>query len=167
MVIPAHILWQAMDLYLAAAYPQGVPAEVAARSTGIRGLGADDKVPEGMFEGNVANCGCSLALRLGQPMYPHMQLVLDPVPAGGDCKGHGFLLRVDSHDLHLHAAPGSPDAAWLENVRHSNKDLGEKIEAAWAGAGLPTFKEYLRKQLEGRKRGMTTPSESRSKASGN
>ena len=59
---------------------------------------------------------------------------------------------MDSHDQHLHAPPGSPDAAWLATVRQSNKDLGERIEAAWCAAGLPTFKEYLRLQLEARKR---------------
>ena len=58
-----------------------------------------------------------------------MKLVLDPVPAGGNCQGCDFLLRVDSHDLHLHAAPGTPDAAWLATIRQSNKELGERIES--------------------------------------
>jgi hypothetical protein len=85
-----------------------------------------------------------------------MKLVLDPVPGvaaaagggGASCRGRDFLLRVDSHDQHLHAPPGSPDAAWLAAVRQSNKELGERIEAAWCAAGLPTFKEYLRLQLD-------------------
>ena len=155
MVIPAHILLQAMDLYLHAAYPTGVPAAIAARAAPFQAQAPSSNVPDDLFEGNVVNSGTSLALRLGQPMYPHMKLVLDPVPAGGNCHGFGFLLRVDAHDLHLHATPGTPDAAWLAAIRQSNKELSERIESEWAAAGLPTFKEYLRKQLEARKKEVT------------
>ncbi len=153
MVIPAHILLQALDLYIQAAYPSGVPPEIASRTAGLRAHQPSDNVADDLFERNVVNASGSVALRLGQPMYPHMKLVLDPVPAGGHCHGCDFLLRVDSHDLHLHAAPGTPDAAWLETIRRSNKELGERIETEWAAAGLPTFKEYLRRQLESRKKG--------------
>jgi hypothetical protein len=74
--------------------------------------------------------------------------MIEPAPgaSGGDC-----LLRVDAHDRHLHAAENSPDAAWLASIRASNKDLGERIEAAWSAARLPTFKDFLRRQLEARK----------------
>jgi hypothetical protein len=37
-------------------------------------------------------------------------------------------------------------------VRASNQALVEKIEGDWAAAGLPTFKEFLRRQLEERRR---------------
>jgi hypothetical protein len=158
MVIPAHIFLQAMDLYLKSAYPSGPPADVAAKTAPFRAQPADAQLAADLFEGNVANASGAMALRLGQPMYPHMKLVLDPVPAGGHCQGCNFLLRVDAHDLHLHATPGTPDAAWLAAIRQSNKELEERIEAAWAAAGLPTFKEYLRKQLQARKKSAATPS---------
>jgi hypothetical protein len=160
MHVPVSILQQAADLFLRAAYPAGPPALVAERLVRIHALPPGD-VPPDFFEHDVPGSAGSLALRLGQPVYPFMKLVLDPVPgaaaAGGGgaaarCLGQDFLLRVDSHDQHLHAPPGSPDAAWLAAVRESNKDLGERIEAAWCAAGLPTFKEYLRLQLEARKR---------------
>jgi len=154
MHVPVHILCQAMDLFLHAAYPSGMPAAVSARLDLIRSLPLGD-VPADFFEHDVPGASGSLALRLGQPMYPFMKLVLDPVPGGSataSCLGQDFLLRVDAHDQHLHAPPNSPDAAWLATVRQSNKELGERIEAAWAAAGLPTFKEYLRIQLAARKR---------------
>jgi hypothetical protein len=152
MHVPAHILQQAMDIFLRAAYPAGLPAAVSERLDRIRALPAGD-VPAEFFERDVPGAAGSLALRLGQPVYPFMKLVLDPVPGNAaSCLGQDFLLRVDAHDQHLHAPSNSPDAAWLATVRQSNKELGERIEAAWTAAGLPTFKEYLRIQLEARKR---------------
>ena len=61
------------------------------------------------------------ALRLGQPLYPHMKLIVEPAPAPSTM----LLLRVDAHDRHLHATPGSPDESWLASIRTSNKELGE------------------------------------------
>lgn len=159
MHVPAHMLQQAMELYLQAAYPSGVPAGVQGRVEAVRGLQGAAEVPlASVLERDPANTVPSYALRLGQPMYPHMKLVIDPAPADpgqGDnalpLPTDDFILRVDSHDRHLHAPPGSPDAAWLQAVRTSNKELGEKIEAAWGAAGLPTFKEYLRRRLQARK----------------
>jgi hypothetical protein len=158
MLIPAHIFRQALDLYLGLAYPGGAPAEVQARLAPLRDLPADASVPLNLLEHGVPDSTASLAVRLGQPMYPHMKLVIDPCPhaaaraAGAStCRGYDFLFRADAHDQHLHAPPGSPDAAWLASVRQSNKELVEKIEAAWSGAGLPTFKDYLRHQLAARK----------------
>jgi hypothetical protein len=158
MLIPCNILRQAIDLYLGLAYPSGVPADVQTRLASLRDLPADGAVPPDLLEQSVPNSTASLALRLGQPMYPHMKLVIDPCPhaatrpAGSStCRGYDFLLRADAHDQHLHAPPGSPDAAWLASVRQSNKDLVERIEAAWSAVGLPTFKDYLRHQLAARK----------------
>jgi len=159
MHVPAHILQQAMELYLQAAYPPpvGVPAGVLPRVEAVRRLAGNTEVPllgESPLERDPANTVASYALRLGQPMYPYMKLVLDPTPAAPaevGVAGEDFILRVDSHDRHLHAAPGSPDAAWLAAVRASNKELGERIEHAWSAAGLPTFKDFLRRRLEARK----------------
>ena len=140
-----------MDLYLHVAYPTGVPQVVAQRIASVQALPDAGEVPLDLLERSVPDAACSYALRLGQPLYPHMKLVVDPVPAG-TCRGHDFLMRVDVHDLHLHAPAGSPDAAWLAGLRQSNKELQDRIEAAWTGAGLPSFKDFLRQQLEERKR---------------
>jgi hypothetical protein len=153
-----------MELYLQAAYPNGVPAGVLPRVEAVRGLDRAADVPlDTALERDPANAIPSYALRLGQPMYPHMKLVVDPAPAdtaqGTAAPTDEFILRVDSHDRHLHAPAGSPDAAWLAAVRTSNKDLGERIEAAWGAAGLPTFKEFLRRRIQQRKNKGGTPAD--------
>jgi hypothetical protein len=164
MCISAGALQQAIELYLRLAYPTGVPAEIQTRVVAVRALPAESPVPAELLEKGVANAAASAALRLGQPLYPHMKLVVDPCPraaegasVAGKCRGFDFLLRADAHDQHLHAAAGSPDAAWLASIRQSNKELGEKIEAAWSAAGLPTFKDYLRAQLAARKAAANAP----------
>lgn len=151
MHLPVHILHQAIDLYLQVAYPTGVPQAVAQHISTVQALPETGEVPLDMLERSVPDAASSFALRLGQPLYPHMKLVVDPIPKG-TCRGQDFLMRVDVHDLHLHAPPGSPDAAWLAGLRQSNKELKEKIEAAWTAVGLPSFKEFLRQQLDERKR---------------
>ena len=163
MLIPSNIFRQALDLYVSVAYPNGVPADVQTRLAPFRDLPANGAVPLALLEYSDPNSAASLAVRLGQPMYPYMKLVIDPCPhaaarpAGSStCRGYDFLLRADAHDQHLHAPAGSPDAAWLASVRQSNKELVEKIEAAWSAAGLPTFKDYLRHQLAARK-GVAAP----------
>jgi hypothetical protein len=158
MHIPVHILQQALDIYLRLAYPAGAPSAVQSRLVPLRDLPADADVPLDLLEQSVPNSAASLAVRLGQPLYPHMKLVFDPCPRAASstpksstCRGFDFLLRVDAHDQHLHAPPGSPDATWLATIRQSNKELVEKIEATWSAASLPTFKDYLRFQLAARK----------------
>lgn len=150
--VRAGELRRAVDLYLGVAYPNGAPAGVKERVKGLEGLGDEEAVPEGLFE--VTSGGGdkkSYALRLGQPIYPHMKLMVEACPGGGD----GYVLRADAHDSHLHAPEGSPDAGPLAMLRASNKEITEKIEARWAEAGLPTFREYLRKEVERRRAGVT------------
>lgn len=157
--ISAHILQQAIDLYLENAYPSGaLPAAVQERAKPIRELPPSENVPESLVEKECSVSMNGYALRLGQPLYPHMKLIIEPAPASPTVPDHApvpplqtFLLRVDSHDRHLHAPAGSPDEVWLSNIRASNKELGERIEAAWSSHGLPTFKDYLRSQLAARK----------------
>lgn len=151
VAVNARILQQAIDLYLATVYPAGgVPPAVGERLGAIRALGPSENVPESMMERAVGVSMEGYAVRLGQPQYPHMKIVVEPAPASCvECPT--VLLRVDAHDRHLHAAPGSPDEVWLSAVRASNKQLTDRVEAAWSQAGLPTFKDYLRSQLAARK----------------
>ena len=146
--ISAHILQQAIELYLRNAYPSGnVPAPAQTRAKPIQELSPSENVPEKMLESETGATMHGFALRLGQPLYPHMKLIIEPAPAPSTM----LLLRVDAHDRHLHAAPGTPDESWLASIRASNKELGERIEAAWSKNGLPTFKDFLRSQLAARK----------------
>jgi len=147
----AAILQQAIDIYLRLAYAgTPVPQPTLDRIAGIRALPSMAEVPTDLLEqaggapGSLA-CRVSYAIRLGQPTYPHMKVMIESCPNGQS------VLRVDTHDKHLHAAPGSPDEQWLTQIRAANKAITDQIEAAWAAAGLPTFKEYLRKDLAARR----------------
>jgi hypothetical protein len=169
MEIPAHILKQAMELYLQIAYPaQGtgggraasLPPAVKSRMEQVEALPEQNAVPLTLLEKDEGLAPGTHVLRLGQPLYPFMKLAIEPVPEDLRCREQDFLLRVDSHDRHLHAPAGSPDAAWLATVRQSNRELGAKIETAWAEAGLPTFKEFLRGQVQQRRAQQTHPPES-------
>ncbi len=152
--ISAGILQRAIELYLERAYPPGaLPSATQDRIAPIRELPPAESVPESLLERDASASEAGFALRLGQPLYPHMKLIIEPAPTV--CRDAPveatILLRVDTHDRHLHATPGSPDAAWLASIRASNKQLTEQIEAAWSAAHLPTFKDFLRQQLDARK----------------
>ena len=150
MEVHKETLTQAVELYLAVAYPNGAPAGPRQKLEALVAMPAGATVPEHFFEPAPGLAGEAKALRLGQPLYPHMKLIVER--CGDSTCDSGAMLRVDTHDKHLHAPPGSPDAEWLQKLRDSNKALTEKIEGAWMAAGLPTFKGFLRAQLEARKR---------------
>jgi hypothetical protein len=155
MLIPAGPLQQAIAIYLRLAYENApIPPAVQQRAAAIAALPTDAAVSPELLEPMPCGTGAGYALRLGQPLYPHMKLVVEPSPCSD---APGFFFRADAHDRHLHAAPGSPDAAWLASIRASNKALDDKIGAAWADAGLPTFKEFLRQQLAARKNKPCSP----------
>jgi len=139
-------LHNAIITYLRIAYPEGVPAAVQARVASLTQLPADAEVPESMLEVSQCMGRPVYALRLGQPRYPHMKLMVEASPGGT-----GYLFRADAHDMHLHAPEGSADAGPLAALRAQNKVLTEAIEAAWTAAGLPTFRSYLRGELEKRR----------------
>jgi hypothetical protein len=138
----------AVQTYLREAYKGGaLPQAVQERVAKVEGFADDQPVPLDWLEKSQCDSGrCTYALRLGQPMYPHMKLIIEESPDGGHP-----LFRADAHDGHLHAPAGSPDAAPLAALRAINKELTERIEAGWVAAGLPTFKEYLKATLAERK----------------
>ncbi len=86
------------------------------------------------------------SLRLGNRSYPHMKVVIDRAP-----DGQTYLLRADTHDAHIQPKPGSRDYAAFQELSRINHALAEQIESAWEAAGLPTFKKFLREDLERRR----------------
>ena len=86
------------------------------------------------------------ALRLGNRHYPHMKLVIDRAP-----DGRSYLLRADTHDAHCQPRPGSRESASFAELARQNRAVAEAIEARWEAVGLPTFKKFLRDDLERRK----------------
>ena len=87
-----------------------------------------------------------LTVRLGNSAYPHMKLALEPAPGG-----ESYLFKADSHDKHLCPAQSDPDYPAFMELRAKNQKIVEKIEQAWAQAGIPTFKTFLQADLAARR----------------
>ena len=152
--IQVAILKKAVNTYLTIAYPGGnIPPIVQERLASLEPLPDLAHVPESCFEVSVCGGHTTYTLRLGQPIYPHMKLIVEECPTCGGQGGENQKLqfRADAHDSHLHAPPGSPDAAPLAALRAVNKQLTEAIETAWVAQGIPTFRDFLRQEIARRK----------------
>ncbi len=71
-------------------------------------------------------------LRLGNPHYPFMKLVLQEHLVEAE-----FFLSVDTHDRMFDGMDGG-EAAELAEVKRRNLEIREAVEQAWDRAGLPT-----------------------------
>ncbi len=75
-----------------------------------------------------------------------MKLIIDRSP-----DGKGYLLRADTHDAHIQPRPGSREQSAFADLMAMNRAVADAIESKWAEATLPTFKQFLREDLERRK----------------
>ena len=75
-----------------------------------------------------------------------MKMIVDRAP-----DGRGHLFRADTHDNHVRPKPGSRDEKPFLELMEKNRIVAEAIETAWEQEGLPTFKKFLRDDLERRK----------------
>ncbi|MGQ0551842.1 MAG: response regulator [Planctomycetota bacterium] len=73
-------------------------------------------------------------LRLGNPRYPFMKLVLQEHLVEDE-----FFLSVDTHDQMFSADAHTPEEE-LKRLKHYNLGVREAVEAAWSREGLPTAK---------------------------
>ncbi len=145
--LPLDLLRQAVEIYLAVAYPHGEPPPaVRRRLDWTPGLHAGELLARPPFErvGKTPNQKLIYALRLGNARYPHMKMQIQP----WDAK-HGFLLSVNTHDHALALDPNAPDAEAFMALQAENHRLKLAIENAWDDAGLPTFPRYLKDYLAG------------------
>jgi hypothetical protein len=148
----AGVLGDAIEMYLARAYPDGAAEHVVEKFAV-----PDDRQLADWLMGSVGEpeppgadiaSVRSIALRLGNAFYPNMKLRLTRPPGNNP-----FLLMVDSHDVMLAAPVGSPDHQALEELKSANAAIVGDITGAWDAAGLPTERNYLRdKILQARKR---------------
>ncbi|MEO0651435.1 MAG: hypothetical protein AAFZ65_12235, partial [Planctomycetota bacterium] len=76
-------------------------------------------------------------LRLGNERYPFMKFVLQEHLVAEE-----FFLSVDTHD-NVEIRADAPDYARWEELKRFNRELKERIETAWDGAGLPTHHDLL------------------------
>jgi len=129
----------AIELYLSKAYPDSSPSRGVAAT--LQRL--DEASDAGFFYSPVWELDgehppWQMSLRLGNYLYPHMKLVLEPTP-----DGLGYLFRVDPHDRHvLASAPGNVCEAFRLLV-YSDAAIAEEIEAAWELHGLATTKVFV------------------------
>jgi len=145
--LPPHAeIRQAVQLYLDFAFGRHVP-EQAGRFLPGDGCDVGAWLMGDVAERDPANAPIdavrSFALRIGNSLYPNMKLRLSRPP-----RDKVFLFSVDSHDAFLHAEPGSPDCAPLEELKRHNAALTGRILSAWDMAGLPTERNYLRQKVQ-------------------
>ena len=136
-------VWQAIDAYLATAYPDGkTPSAVAQRVETLRNTPPEQFYQCAVFEKDDPAEPTRYAIRLGNKFYPHMKLVIERTPDGA-----GHLFRADTHDRHIRPAPDSREFKAFEELMRMNQQLSEAIETEWARVGVTTFKQYLRQDL--------------------
>ena len=88
------------------------------------------------------------AMRLGNAKYPHMKLVIELAP-----DGENWLFKADTHDRHCCPPDGAPEHRAFCDLMEYNQKTASAVESAGAENRLPTFKTWLREDLERRKAG--------------
>jgi hypothetical protein len=174
-----RIVWRAIEIYLEIAYSPLAesPAGAAASSPGAPSAGGAEPPPSAVrarletlkstpnesfydspvFERQEAQktpgdatpkdgLPQRYALRLGNRTYPHMKFIIDRSP-----DGLGYLLRADTHDAHIQPKGASRDTGAFAELMKINRTIADAIEGKWEQMSLPTFKKFLRDDLERRK----------------
>lgn len=130
-VMTVGLLRRAIALYVQSAWRSEAPSAPALPG------GDDDPVTEALAAlrdetrltgGARVRC---YTLRLGNPRYPFMKLVLQEHLVEDE-----FFLEVDTHDQMFELQ--GDEARQLEEVKRYNLDVKARIEEAWSAAGLPT-----------------------------
>lgn len=167
-----RLVWRAIDAYLAIAYapaddagkkktsePEPPPSAVRARLETLKSTPQDTFYDSPVFERQEAPrvpadthtrdaAAVRYALRLGNWSYPHMKFIIERSP-----DGTGYLLRADTHDAHIQPRAGSREQSAFTTLMNQNRIIADAIELAWEQLMLPTFKKFLRDDLERRKAG--------------
>lgn len=142
----AQALADAIGMYLSRAYPDGPSEQITEKFTMPDDVDLADWLIGSVGEPEPSDADISsvrsIALRLGNAIYPNMKLRLTR-PPGNDL----FLLMVDSHDVMLAAPPGSPDHQALEELKSANAAILSDITSAWDAADLPTERNFLRDKI--------------------
>jgi hypothetical protein len=134
-------LLSAIEIYLARAYPGQIPAAVRNRVQQIRDAGPDWQTSPAI-ERKTIDGSLHLAIRLGNPFYPHMKLAIDTRPTDDS-----FVFRVDTHDSHISPSPQSGEYEAFAALVRRNQQLASTIETQWESAALPTLKGCLKQEL--------------------
>ena len=133
---------RAIEIYLELAYAeQTPPVTVRSLVSTLKAWGGDFfEAP--VFATDAHEPPTRYSIRLGNPFYPHMKMVFQLSP-----DDQQFLFRVDTHDKHCCPPSTTPEYTAFCELMERNQRQAEEIESAWAEAGVPTFKTYLREDL--------------------
>ncbi|MDB4928201.1 MAG: hypothetical protein JWM10_685 [Myxococcaceae bacterium] len=140
----AEAVGRAIDLYLARAYDGPAPPRVAALVDAVRASPDGRVYDSAAFERDGED---RYALRLGNRAYPHMKLVVERIP-----RRDAWFFRADAHDQHVSIDPSDPDFPAFQALMAHNQATAAAIESAWEEAGLDTFRAFLRRDLDARRR---------------
>jgi hypothetical protein len=138
-------VWRAIELYMNCAYGEAnAPAAVQKRLETLRAAGENGAFfASSAFERDSNRR--KFSLRLGNRFYPHMKLSIDERPDQG-----GFLFRADTHDRHICPTAASKEYGAFCELMQKNQQVAARIEEQWQERGVPTFKTYLKQDLQRR-----------------
>jgi hypothetical protein len=140
--------WQAVEIYLAAAYDGACPPTTRSRVDNLREATPENFYQSSQFEPVPKEQPVKYCFRLGNHWYPHMKLVIERAP-----DDETSLFRADTHDRHIQVSPESKEYAAFCELMGKNQALASRIESDWEAAGVPTFKSFLRRDLARRQAG--------------
>jgi hypothetical protein len=136
------VVLNAIAIYLKHAYTHAPPATVRGRLETLAMQPAETFYECPVLESDAHVPPTRYSIRLGNRNYPHMKLAVQQSPDGGSA-----FFKADTHDSHCCPGPSSPEYKMFLGLMESNEAIAKQIEAAWAEAGIPTFREYLREDL--------------------
>jgi len=137
---PSQVL-SAIETYISIAYDGSPPTAVRSQVSTLRSW-AGPFFAAPVFAATGDPSAQRRTLRLGNHLYPHMKLALEIAPGGGE-----YLFKADTHDRHICPAASDPEYEPFVKLMSANQQIAERIEAAWAKQGIPTFKTYLQQDL--------------------
>jgi CheY-like chemotaxis protein len=151
---PAHIR-RAVSIYLEIAWPAGSPGSPRITENDLAGLETVEQIFERCDKppARSGNVSPRYSLRLGNCRYPFMKFVVQEYLVDRE-----YFFEVDTHD-DLDIKRDNPDYQGWQEIKGYNRDLKQRIEAAWVEADLPTHsdlkhlaEDLARVEREGEKR---------------
>jgi len=139
---PAHVR-RAVDVFVECAWPPGSEGRPHKTSADLEGAATMAELFERFVRvRDEADGFRRYTLRIGNCRYPFMKFVLQEYLVDEE-----FFFSVDTHD-DLDVRPDSPDFEEWQRLKVFNREVKDRIEAAWREEELPT-NEDLRRLCEG------------------
>lgn len=131
---PSSMFLRAIVSYVKIAYDGPPPSAVRCRIDTLRSMPEVEFYTSAVLERDDARHPHRFCLRLGNQTYPHMKLVLLRQETDG------FAFGVEEHDnLTTTPTPGSREWRFFQQMIAHNKELAERIEAAWKTENFPVL----------------------------